>query len=100
MLAEDGKPTEEVPSSTPPTADSNLPPVPAVESSEEAPVVPPPSTVPAPSDDIHKEEVLPTETVAVDSVVNELDNLKIFGNKSLDELHRIQSKRSHLSAGS
>eukprot|EP01031_Cornospumella_fuschlensis_P030949 gene30950-37405_t len=35
----------------------------------------------------------------VDSVTDHIENLTIFGNKSLDELHRIQAKRSHLSAG-
>jgi hypothetical protein len=35
----------------------------------------------------------------VEKVVDQFENMTIFGNKSLDELHKIQSKRSHLSAG-
>lgn len=46
-----------------------------------------------------EKETLPADTVSVDSVSEHLENLTIFGNKSLDELHRIQAKRSHLSAG-
>lgn len=34
-----------------------------------------------------------------DAVSQQLQNMRIFGNKSLDELHRIQAERSHLSAG-
>eukprot|EP01038_Epipyxis_sp_PR26KG_P010119 gene10119-13601_t len=30
---------------------------------------------------------------------DQFENTKVFGNKSLDELHRIQSRQSHLSAG-
>ena len=36
---------------------------------------------------------------AVENIVDEFENLTIFGNKSLKELHSIQSKTSHLSAG-
>ena len=46
-----------------------------------------------------EEEVLPSVSSALESVADQMENLTIFGNKSLDELHRIQSKRSHLSAG-
>lgn len=35
----------------------------------------------------------------VDKIVDQFENLTVFGNKSLNELHSIQSKRSHLSAG-
>ena len=42
-------------------------------------------------------EAATTETV--EKVVDEFENLTIFGNKSLDELQKIQSKKSHLSAG-
>ena len=42
-------------------------------------------------------EVPVTETV--EKVVDQFENMTIFGNKSLDELHKIQSKKSHLSAG-
>lgn len=35
----------------------------------------------------------------VDDAVDEMDKLKIHGGKTLNELHAIQSKRSHLSAG-
>jgi muconolactone delta-isomerase len=38
-------------------------------------------------------------TESVEKVVDEFENMTIFGNKSLDELHQIQSKKSHLSAG-
>jgi muconolactone delta-isomerase len=38
-------------------------------------------------------------TETVEKVVDEFENMTIFGNKSLDELHQIQSKKSHLSAG-
>jgi hypothetical protein len=34
-----------------------------------------------------------------DKLAKQLDHLTIFGNKSLDELHKIQSQRSHLSVG-
>lgn len=44
------------------------------------------------------EAVPVTETV--EKVVDEFENMTIFGNKSLNELHQIQSKKSHLSAGS
>ena len=40
-----------------------------------------------------------TTTETVEKVVDEFENMTIFGNKSLDELHKIQSKKSHLSAG-
>lgn len=42
-------------------------------------------------------EVPVTETV--EKVVDQFENMTIFGNKSLDELQKIQSKKSHLSAG-
>lgn len=42
-------------------------------------------------------EIPVTETV--EKVVDQFENMTIFGNKSLDELHKIQSKKSHLSAG-
>jgi hypothetical protein len=38
-------------------------------------------------------------TETVEKVVDQFENMTIFGNKSLDELHKIQSKKSHLSAG-
>lgn len=38
-------------------------------------------------------------TESVEKVVDEFENMTIFGNKSLNELHQIQSKKSHLSAG-
>ena len=41
----------------------------------------------------------PATSEAVNKVVDEFDNMTIFGNKSLNELHQIQSKKSHLSAG-
>lgn len=47
------------------------------------------------------EDVVQETPVAetVEKVVDQFENMTIFGNKSLDELHKIQSKRSHLSAG-
>ena len=39
------------------------------------------------------------EIESVGAVVDEFEKLTVFGNKSLDELHKIQSKKSHLSAG-
>lgn len=39
------------------------------------------------------------EIEEVTKVVDQFDNMTIFGNKSLNELHKIQSKKSHLSAG-
>mmetsp|Transcript_2902 Transcript_2902/g.3110 ORF Transcript_2902/g.3110 Transcript_2902/m.3110 type:complete len:509 (+) Transcript_2902:111-1637(+) len=36
---------------------------------------------------------------SAEAVSQQLQNMTIFGNKSLDELHRIQAERSHLSAG-
>ncbi|RYG59963.1 hypothetical protein EON64_19705 [archaeon] len=44
-------------------------------------------------------DALPVLESAVESVTDHMENITIFGNKSLDELHRIQAKRSHLSAG-
>src|SRR5690348_16008914 len=34
-----------------------------------------------------------------DKISKQIENLTIFGNKSLEELHRIQAQKSHLSAG-
>jgi BRCT domain type II-containing protein len=34
-----------------------------------------------------------------EKISTQLENMTIFGNKSLEELHRIQANRSHLSAG-
>ena len=48
-------------------------------------------------------EVPPVEERPVEEsvakVVDHFENMTIFGNKSLNELHQIQSKKSHLSAG-
>lgn len=57
----------------------------AAEPVEEPPAAPQPVEVPV------------TETV--EKVVDQFENMTIFGNKSLDELQKIQSKKSHLSAG-
>lgn len=46
-----------------------------------------------------KESTISVVDETVHNTVEQLQNLTIFGNKSLDELHKIQSKRSHLSAG-
>eukprot|EP00601_Ochromonadales_sp_CCMP2298_P013938 CAMPEP_0173235146 /NCGR_PEP_ID=MMETSP1142-20121109/10667_1 /TAXON_ID=483371 /ORGANISM="non described non described, Strain CCMP2298" /LENGTH=563 /DNA_ID=CAMNT_0014165361 /DNA_START=31 /DNA_END=1722 /DNA_ORIENTATION=- len=52
---------------------------------------------------VEAEEETPLETAetaeAVDKVLDEFENMKIFGNKSLEELQLIQSRKSHLSAG-
>ena len=53
---------------------------------------PAPAAAPAP-------EERTKEIEEVTKVVDQFDNLTIFGNKSLNELHKIQSKKSHLSAG-
>ena len=52
------------------------------------------------------EEVLTSKEESTDIIekVNvknddQFENITVFGNKSLHELHSIQSKRSHLSAG-
>ncbi len=45
------------------------------------------------------EEIRTEEIDNVGAVVDQFENLTVFGNKSLDELHKIQSKKSHLSAG-
>ena len=37
--------------------------------------------------------------VATPDIADQFENMTIFGNKSLEELKRIQSKKSHLSAG-
>jgi muconolactone delta-isomerase len=58
-------------------------------------------------EEVKVEEVAPAKpavvetpvTETVEKVVDEFENMTIFGNKSLDELHQIQSKKSHLSAG-
>ncbi len=34
-----------------------------------------------------------------DDLASDIENMTIFGNKSLEELQRIQERRSHLSAG-
>jgi hypothetical protein len=58
------------------------------------------AAVPAPVSSTEEvKEVIPADAVGVDSISENMDNLTIFGNKSLEELHRIQAKRSHLSAG-
>ena len=49
-----------------------------------------------PVEDAPKEEPV---IESVGKVVDEFENMTIFGNKSLEELHQIQSKKSHLSAG-
>jgi hypothetical protein len=45
------------------------------------------------------EEIRTEEIDNVGPVVDQFENLTVFGNKSLVELHKIQSKKSHLSAG-
>jgi anti-sigma28 factor (negative regulator of flagellin synthesis) len=49
----------------------------------------------------HEEQAAATATVTneAEKMAKQLENMTIFGNKSLEELHRIQSQRSHLSAG-
>lgn len=39
------------------------------------------------------------EKASVDAVVDQFENMTVFGNKSLKELEEIQSKTSHLNAG-
>lgn len=41
----------------------------------------------------------PVATVDPNKVAETIEKLTIYGNKSLEELHEIQSRRSHLSAG-
>eukprot|EP00981_Chlorochromonas_danica_P007956 scaffold1931_cov215-Ochromonas_danica.AAC.12 len=81
-------------------ATANVPEVP----SEVVPTVPPPALVSETIGEAIGEKPadpteLPTETKSVEAVAESIEHLTIFGNKSLDELHRIQAKRSHLSAG-
>ena len=38
-------------------------------------------------------------TKGPDDLASDIENMTIFGNKSLEELQRIQERRSHLSAG-
>lgn len=61
--------------------------------SDEKPAEEKPADAPAPVEERTK------EIEEVTKVVDQFDNMTIFGNKSLNELHKIQSKKSHLSAG-
>lgn len=113
LLAKPNLPTDgpPAPSAVEEASDSTLPPQPPTPSGAEGNAVPAssqqaepaPSSAPATLPASETQEVLPeslsTESSAVQSVLSQLDNLTIFGNKSLDELHQIQARRSHLSAG-